>query len=92
MAYVKNGEIVLNLGAEAVRDLHMGNDIISCGGRFGGVSHEIIVPMAAVIGIFARETGQGLTFEGQEPDHSPPEGGGETSVGHSGKPQLRVVK
>jgi stringent starvation protein B len=91
MAYVKDGEIVLNLGAEAVRDLHMGNDIISCGGRFGGVPHEIMVPMAAVIGIFAKENGQGLAFEGQEPDLSPPEGGGTSGVPY-GKPHLRVVK
>jgi len=91
MAYVKDGEIVLNLGAEAVRNLHLGNDIISCGGRFGGVPHEIMVPMAAVIGIFAKENGQGLAFEGQEPELSPPEGGGEAALPHS-KPRLRVVK
>jgi stringent starvation protein B len=91
MAYVKDGEIVLSLGVEAVRNLHLGNDIISCGGRFGGVPHEIMVPVAAVIGIFAKENGQGLAFEGQEPELSPPEGGGE-AVAPQGKPRLRVVK
>ena len=90
MAYVKEGEIVLNLGAEAVRNLHLGNDIISCGGRFGGVAHEIVVPVGAVIGIFAKENGQGLTFEAQEPGPLPPEAGGETP--EPGKPRLRVVK
>ncbi|HMC13739.1 MAG TPA: ClpXP protease specificity-enhancing factor [Gallionellaceae bacterium] len=91
MAYVKDGEIVLNLGPEAVRNLHLGNDIISCGGRFGGVPHEIMVPVVAVIGIFAKENGQGLAFEGQEPELSPPEGGSEAAASHS-KPRLRVVK
>ncbi len=95
MAYVKDGEIVLNLGADAVRNLHMGNDFISCGGRFGGVPHELVIPVGAVIGIFARENGQGLSFEPQSgptpPDPSPPEDGGEPPAPH-GRPHLRVVK
>ncbi len=98
-AYVKDGEIVLNLSAEAVRNLHLGNDEITCGGRFGGVPHDLIVPVAAVIGIFARENGQGLVFQGQEPVAAPPEDGEEPPPGApSGGPSqdkkshLRVVK
>ncbi len=91
MGYVKDGEIVLNLGAEAVRNLHLGNDVIACSGRFGGVAHELLVPVAAVIGIFARENGQGLAFEAQEGPGQPPEGG-EPSASHGNKPRLRVVK
>jgi len=94
-AYVKDGEIVLNLGAEAVRNLHMGNDIISCGGRFGGAPHDLVIPVAAVIGIFARENGQGLAFEAQPgptpPETNPPADGGESGTPH-GRPHLRVVK
>ena len=62
-AYIKDGEIVLNLSVDAVRNLHMGNEDISCSGRFGGVPQDIYVPIAAVIGIFAKETGQGLVFQ-----------------------------
>lgn len=93
MAYVKDGEIVLNLSADAVRNLHLGNDLISCGGRFGGVPHEVVIPMAAVIGIFAKETGQGLAFEAQESELPPPDSGGnEISPTPQGKPRLRVIK
>jgi stringent starvation protein B len=53
MAYVKDGKIVLNIGMDAVRNLQLGNEDITCGGRFGGVAHQLIVPMSAVIGIFA---------------------------------------
>lgn len=88
MAYVKDGEIVLNLSPAAVRNLQLGNDEITCGGRFGGVPHEIVVPVAAVIGIFARENGQGLVFQAEE--SMPPPAGGEPDGG--GKPHLRVVK
>ncbi len=97
VAYVKDGEIVLNIGPEAVRNLHMGNDDITCGGRFGGVPHEILVPIGAVVGIFAKETGQGLVFQGQESMSAAPEGGeepppGTPSGGVRPKSHLRVVK
>jgi len=101
MGYVKEGKIVLNISVDAVRNLHMGNDDISCSGRFGGVSHQIIVPIASVLGIFAKENGQGLVFQGQDSspvlsaavenntggDDGPPNGST-----HQGKPKLRVVK
>jgi len=97
MAYVKNGEIVLNLSVEAVRNLQLGNDDIVCEGRFGGVPHAILVPVTAVIGIFAKENGQGLAFqahEGEPPPPSPDNDGGDKppSEPAKGKPQLRVVK
>ena len=93
MAYVKDGEIVLNLSADAVKNLHLGNDEITCGGRFGGAPHAVVVPMAAVIGIFAKETGQGLVFQGQESVQKPAvdDGGGGGKPPPS-KPRLRVVK
>ena len=94
-AYIKDGEIVLNLSMDAVRNLHMGNEEITCGGRFGGVPQQIFVPIAAVIGIFAKETGQGLVFEGQESVPTPPSGDGgdkPTDSPSTSKPHLRVVK
>jgi stringent starvation protein B len=61
--FVKNGEIVLNIGAAAVHKLSMGNEAIEFAARFNGVSRDILVPMDAVAGIYARETGQGMAFE-----------------------------
>jgi len=91
MAYVKDGEIVLNLSAGAVRNLQLGNDEITCSGRFGGVPHEIVVPIGAVIGIFAKENGQGLVFQAEETE-PPPAGDDQPESGGGGKPHLRVVK
>lgn len=95
MAYIKDGEIVLNLSMDAVKNLQLGNDEITCGGRFGGVPHQVIVPMTAVIGIFAKETGQGLVFQGQESAPTPPSGDGGGKPPENAppaKPRLRVVK
>src|ERR1044071_961992 len=60
--FVKNGEIVLNIGADATRHLTLGNDVVQFSARFGGVSRECSVPVEAVTGIFARENNQGLFF------------------------------
>ena len=63
MAFVKDGEIVLNLNYSATKDLHIDNDAIVFSARFGGVSQNLYVPMGAVKGIFARENSQGMFFE-----------------------------
>jgi stringent starvation protein B len=60
--YVKNNEIVLNIGFEATTALKLGNDHIEFRARFGGVSREIVVPVDHVIAIYARENGQGMAF------------------------------
>jgi stringent starvation protein B len=62
-AYVKDGEIVLNLNYTATKDLLLDNDAIVFSARFGGISQHLYVPMNAVKGIFARENGQGMFFE-----------------------------
>ena len=95
LAFVKDGEIVLNLSMDAVRNLHLGNEEITCEGRFGGVPHGIVVPITAVIGIFAKENGQGLAFQGLESEPTPPsdDGGGKPPDNTTrAKPRLRVVK
>jgi stringent starvation protein B len=69
MAFVKDGEIVLNLNYAATKDLHIDNDAIVFSARFSGVSQNLYVPMGAVKGIFARENAQGMFFEtGLEPE------------------------
>ena len=60
--YVKNNEIVLNVGFEATSALKLGNEAIEFKARFGGSSREIMVPIDHVIAIYARENGQGMAF------------------------------
>lgn len=91
-AHVKNGEIVLNLSADAVRNLLMGNEMITCTGRFGGVSFNLMAPVVAVIGIFAKETGQGLVFQGDVTQSPPPASGVDVAKTKSSRPQLKIIK
>jgi stringent starvation protein B len=60
--YVKNNEIVLNVGFEATSGLKLGNEFIEFKARFGGVAREIMVPIDHVVAIYARENGQGMAF------------------------------
>jgi stringent starvation protein B len=61
-AFVKNGEIVLNISRGATRKLTVDNDLVQFTARFNGASQEVAVPMAAVSGIFAKESGYGFAF------------------------------
>jgi stringent starvation protein B len=69
-AHVQDGKIVLNVSPTATRGLSLGNDVVSFEARFGGVSQRLSIPVAAVLGIYARETGQGMLFS--EHDSPPP--------------------
>ncbi len=68
MEFVKNGEIVLNISFSATAQLKMDNNFVQFRARFGGVSREIEVPMENVTAIYARENGQGMTFEANSAD------------------------
>ncbi|MDT7835947.1 ClpXP protease specificity-enhancing factor [Aquabacterium sp. OR-4] len=75
MEYVKNNEIVLNVGIDATSGLELGNEYISFKARFGGMARDILVPVDHVVAIYARENGQGMAFPVPvpgEPGAAPP--------------------
>lgn len=95
--YVKDGKIVLNLSSSATNGLSLGNERIEFHARFSGVVHHIRVPIAAVLGIYARETGEGMVFSEQDlgPDSPPPPDGPPAAPPPDDapkRPQLKVVK
>jgi len=94
--YVKNGEIVLNVSPSAVMELSIDNQRMFFNARFGGVPMDVHVPLFAVVGIYARENGQGMIFEPEEgpdgPDDNTPEPPPPADGGDDGRPKLRVVK
>lgn len=61
--FVKDGEIVLNVGIEATHQLMMGNEEITFQARFGGKAFPVVVPIERVAAIYARENGEGMAFE-----------------------------
>ena len=102
---VKDGKVVLNIAERAVAGLQMDNEAIRFSARFGGVSHPVDVPVAAVVAIYARETGQGMVLPEDiaggppsDPDDDPPSSpdGDDDGPGPDAPPpkrsHLRVVK
>ena len=69
--FVKDGEIVLNIGFDATSSLKLGNDFIEFKARFGGTAREIMVPVNQVMAIYARENGQGMAFPSGPPQGVP---------------------
>ena len=72
---INDGKVVLNIAARAVAHLSMDNDSVAFTARFAGVSHAVIVPVSAVLAIYARENGQGMALP---EDNAPAEPGDET--------------
>jgi stringent starvation protein B len=60
--HVKDGKIILNISDSAAHNLKLTNDAVSFRARFSGVAFDVWVPMRSVLGIYARETGQGMIF------------------------------
>lgn len=93
---IKEGRVILNIATHAVAQLVIGNHDIRFLARFGGVSQSIIVPLPAVLAIYAQETGQGMMLpedQGAAPPNDSPDDSPEPSEeGVKRGGHLRVVK
>ena len=63
LQYVRDNEIVLNIGATAAHNLTIDDKWVHFAARFNGISHDIWIPVGHVSSIFARETGEGMGFD-----------------------------
>lgn len=88
--FVKDGQIVLNVSATATHQISMGNEEITFQTRFNGASFPVVVPVDAVLAIYAQENGQGMAFEPvvrSDADAADTEvGAGETAIAEAGSP------
>jgi stringent starvation protein B len=98
-----DGKLVLNVSYSATRELSLGNDFVSFEARFSGVPRKVLVPLDAILGIYARETGQGMVFTAEDaPSPTSPEGGesgdrqsaseAPRSTEKKNRPSLKIVK
>ena len=87
--HIKDGKIILNISESAAHNLKLSNDAISFRARFGGVPYDVWVPTPSVLGIYARETGQGMIFSH---DNAAPERVEAEPDTVRSRPHLRVVK
>ena len=86
--HVSDGKIILNVSQSATKDLIITNQLMSFKTRFACIPQTVKIPISAVLGIYARETREGISFESEHQslgqDHS--------GKGMPGRPRLRVVE
>ncbi|MCY4044491.1 MAG: ClpXP protease specificity-enhancing factor [Cellvibrionales bacterium] len=97
--YIEDGEVTLNLAVTAVLGLKIENNAVSFKAKFNGIEHFVYVPMGAVLGLYAKENGQGMLFpdepgfdfseDEESPDDLPPE---PTPPKKISRQHLKVVK
>jgi stringent starvation protein B len=94
--HIKDGKIILNVSDSAAHNLKLTNDAISFRARFSGAPFNVWVPIQSVLGIYARETGQGMVFsqDTEKAEHiEPPELQAEIEVEETrSHPHLTIVK
>jgi stringent starvation protein B len=95
--YVQGGKIILNVSSNATSMLSLGNEVVRFRARFGAATYDVSVPIVAVLGIYARETGQGMIFSEADTPPQPPGPPSEpapttTTEGKRSKPTLKVIK
>ncbi|MGV6806685.1 MAG: ClpXP protease specificity-enhancing factor [bacterium] len=106
--YVVDGQIVLNLSPSSVVGMSMDLERVGFNARFGGIPMSVEIPMSAILGIYAKENGQGMVFQSEsdpQPDPTPKgprpvvqnkkgdgDKGGSSAKSGTKKPSLHVVK
>lgn len=91
MEFAQDGQLVLNMSPTAIRQLSMGNEAVLFSARFSGKAMSVVVPIGAILGVYAKENGQGLFFDPDEYSPEPiPPSQDEGTVKQ--RPSLRVVK
>ena len=92
--YAQDGKLVLNISYEATSGLDLSAEAVEFDARFGGVSRHVRVPMAAILAVYAHESGQGMLFDAEDtPEDAAPTSGGDGPKPAPGKkPTLKVIK
>jgi stringent starvation protein B len=78
LEHVKDGQIVLNIGPQAIRNLSISSEYVMFSGRFAGIAHEVYAPIGAVMGIITKENGEGMWFPREEEESPEPTPAGPT--------------
>lgn len=78
--YVEDGKIILNISPTAAQNLLMDNDGVSFNARFAGKPFSVYAPIGAVLALYANENGEGMMFEAEEIDDTPPDGPGSSDL------------
>jgi stringent starvation protein B len=90
--YIKDNKITLNIAPSAVKELRLGNNLISFYARFSGVIQLVSVPVRAILAIYAKENGQGSSFNQKDEEDVHPNTTDDSHQPPPKKPILKIVE
>lgn len=60
--HLNKNAVVFNISPESVKSLRITNKVLTCNASFSGLAVDVIVPINAILQIFAKENGMGIGF------------------------------
>jgi len=92
--HIQNGKIILNVAPMAISGLVLGDTEITFSARFSGKSMGVLIPVEAVLAVYAKENGQGMMFSEDDGAISSPDNNDDPGPAPDKprRPGLRVVK
>ncbi len=90
--HIKDDKIILNISHSAAHNLKLTNMGVSFRARFSGVPFDVWVPIESIVGIYAKETGQGMIFSPSTVKPEPPDGSKEKEKTGPSRTHLTIVK
>jgi stringent starvation protein B len=89
---IQKGKVILNIDNIAVRELDLGNTWLTFKARFSGSEHDVVVPIDAVLAIYAKENGQGMMFSLEDETVPPTDPDSDSDAKPARRPHLKIVK
>lgn len=89
---VQKGKVILNIDNAAVRELDLGNAWLTFKARFSGSEYDVVVPIEAVLAIYAKENGQGMMFSLEDETVPPSDPDSDPDGRPTRRPHLKIVK
>ena len=95
--HIEDGRIVLNVHPDATSNLLIGDETVEFSARFSGRPFAVKIPLAAILGLYARENGEGISFPAddlapQEVDDKDMAPESSEKPASRGKPDLKIIK
>jgi len=92
--YIEDGRIVFNVDPQATSNFLIADDQIGFSARFSGAPFEVNIPINAVLGVYARENGEGISFPSENAAGSEKILEDDTVAPDAprGRPDLKIIK
>ncbi len=90
--YAVDGWITLDISATAMQQLLIDNRTLTGKARFGGMVHNLYIPVGSIVAIYAQETKHGMNFPKEEWENTDNSDTTSPSPSDNVKPKFQIIK